>query len=183
MTDKELLDVVPYALIEDADVWCKANSRRFCNWRDFEKSFTRHYIGEYDEVDIMDEINHRMQGSTKKVGHFLSKLLYLIDLLHKPLSRQHKVKISLRNLRPAYRHYMEDHDVRSWSDIENYGERFEKRLEKDQHFAEPRPKNKMIIPGAAWKIRRVRSRKSNSSKTRMKNLLVKRTKRTKIMIA
>ena len=73
-----------------------------------------------------------------------------MDLLHEPLSRQRKVKIALRNLRPAYRHYMEDHDARSWSDIEYYGEKFEKRLEKDQHFVEPRPKNKMIIPGAAW---------------------------------
>ena len=39
MTDKELLAVDPYALIEDADIRYKANSRKFRNWRDFEKSF------------------------------------------------------------------------------------------------------------------------------------------------
>ena len=112
-------------------------------------------------------------------------------------SRQRKVKIALRKLRPAYRHYMEDHDVRSWLDIEYYGKRFEKRMEKDQLFVEPRPKTnwsyqerlgqalrnprlKVLRQKILTKIRKLKSGRSNSCKIRMKFLLVKIIKRTTI---
>ena len=74
----------------------------------------------------------------------------MMNQLPEPLSRRRQLKIALRNLRPAYRHYMENHDVDSWSDMEHFGIKYGRRLEKDQNSVEPRPKSKMIIPGAAW---------------------------------
>ena len=55
------------------------------------------------------------------------------------LSRHRQLKIALRNLRTAYRHYMEDRDVDSWFDMEHSGIKYERRLEKYQNFVEPRP--------------------------------------------
>ena len=79
----------------------------------------------------MNEIYCRKQGKDEKVTHFLADLENMMQNLSVPLSSRRQVKIALQNLRPRNRYYMEDHYVDSWSDLEYYGRKLDRRSERN----------------------------------------------------
>ncbi|KAJ8666556.1 hypothetical protein QAD02_008218 [Eretmocerus hayati] len=60
------------------------------------------------------------------------------------------LNIVIRNSRPEVRRYLETEDVRTLTEIQYYGKKFEEQLEWDARYIAPPSQDKSRIPGAAY---------------------------------
>lgn len=54
MTQRQYIDVLAFAFLDEADVWYRAHKRMFKGFSNFEQAFKNMYIGACDEDDLLD---------------------------------------------------------------------------------------------------------------------------------
>ncbi|KAL7286650.1 hypothetical protein TKK_0019145 [Trichogramma kaykai] len=82
MTLTEFFDVMSFAFssADSSDLWYRTHKRRFVIFADFETAFKNMYIGPCDEDDIIDDLQHRVQGKNESISEYLTFVRHLVIL-------------------------------------------------------------------------------------------------------
>ncbi|CAB0031218.1 unnamed protein product [Trichogramma brassicae] len=111
---------------DSSDLWYRTHKRRFTTFADFETAFKNMYIGPCDEDDIMDELQHRVQGKNEPISEYMTFVRHLVMQLEDPPTEKKLVRMVWRNLRAAYRLVLNDECPNSIDTIESRGSRYER---------------------------------------------------------
>ena len=76
--------------------------------------------------------------------------MLIVNYFRRKPSEKSLVKVALRNMRPDYRKFINDRRVDSFEDLIYYGQKFERELDQDAKYLEPRPQTEMTIKEAAF---------------------------------
>ncbi|KAL7304008.1 hypothetical protein TKK_0000560 [Trichogramma kaykai] len=128
MTLTEFFDVMSFAFssADNSDLWYRTHKRRFATFADFETAFKNMYIGPCDEDDIIDELQHRVQGKNEPISEYLTFVRHLVMQLDDAMTEKKLARMVWRNLRPAYRLVLNDECPNSIDEIESRGLRYER---------------------------------------------------------
>ncbi|CAB0035620.1 unnamed protein product [Trichogramma brassicae] len=128
MTLTEFFDVMSFAFssADSSDLWYRTHKRRFVTFADFETAFKNMYIGPCDEDDIMDELQHRVQGKNEPISEYMTFVRHLVMQLEDPPTEKKLARMVWRNLRAAYRLVLNDECPNSIDTIESRGLKYER---------------------------------------------------------
>uniref|UniRef100_A0ABD2XHD8 CCHC-type domain-containing protein n=1 Tax=Trichogramma kaykai TaxID=54128 RepID=A0ABD2XHD8_9HYME len=128
MTLTEFFDVMSFAFssADSSDLWYRTHKRRFVTFADFETAFKNMYIGPCDEDDIIDDLQHKVQGKNESISEYLTFVRHLVMQLDDPPTEKKLARMVWRNLRPAYRLVLNDECPSSIDTIENRGLKYER---------------------------------------------------------
>ena len=159
--DKDLFSALPFIFTDAADIWFTSIQNRVKTWKDFKKKFQNRFIPEIDDEDLMDELRKRSQGEGEEISRYLTNMQYIVSRFRKPPAEKTLVRLISENLLPDYGDYLADKSISSLEDIEKYGRKFEKRLERKKRYAAPPSATDSRLPEVAF----VKSAKSKKSST------------------
>ncbi|KAJ8665816.1 hypothetical protein QAD02_007478 [Eretmocerus hayati] len=150
LSDAEGLAAMPSILTDRARTWYCTHRRGIATWRDFKQAFRDQYVGHVDHQDLMEELYRRTQGKNEQIAPYLTCIRLIVGHFKHPPSEEEVFNIVIRNLRPEVRRYLETKDVRTLTEIQYHGKKFEKQLEWDARYIAPPSQDKSRIPGVAY---------------------------------
>ena len=135
--------------MKDAGDWCEVYQDDMLSWdfKMFEQSFRRQFVGELHEDDVMEELRARYQGSKEKIAPFITKFRRIIAHLKRPPSLREELNLTFTQLRSEYQDALWEENLDSFEAIERYGRELERREAIKERYRSPPRRDKSRIVG------------------------------------
>ena len=160
MTFEDILKALPSILGENDIPWFRREYKGWRSYQEFVEAFRLEYCVEGFQERLRQAIEARTQGPHEDICTYLAKLRSLMDAVKPPMTIDEQLRRAHRNLHPAYRDWIQLHQIVSFADLQRRGKQEELRRAQNRAYKPPPTAEEFDFPAAAY-VEEGRSKRSN----------------------
>lgn len=150
VSDRELLDSLPFVLSGVAVLWYRAWRSSWRTWAAFEQAFRSRFAAPNFQMELTKEIIRRTQGENEPVADYIACAMTLFARLSPPWPIEKQLDYAYGNMLPRYQVLLNRGDFADFRALEILAGDAEARYVSVGRYRPPPPPERSLLPSAAY---------------------------------